>query len=306
MTNFQSLLTNFNLGITASRLLISMFRLMTENTSSKNLWALSTFAAAIGDGAAGFAADDHESFRRQEFVFAVAQSSADWCAAGAASALKVCPRQTYRRCRYRSRRRICNSGRASRLASHEERYQFPRQTTVPHLLVARLQHHARAVLTLLTIKGDTAYYALMLASHPGSAFRLDLRATLTVVMLADIITFMGAYGMKFGEYIEAGAIVGDLQRDGSAGLAAGQQSSRARGELCAQSRGTRAHPPAIARRRKAGRHRTTVPRNRARDPKSGRDDLQLARHRNPRRARTKRNERKCSRSPRKKPSASNA
>src|ERR1700692_2893142 len=43
---------------------------MTENKSSKNLWALSSFAAAMGDGGAHFTADDHHSFGRQEFVFA--------------------------------------------------------------------------------------------------------------------------------------------------------------------------------------------------------------------------------------------
>ena len=43
---------------------------MADNKSSKNLWALSTFAATIGDGATDFTANDHESFRRQEFVFA--------------------------------------------------------------------------------------------------------------------------------------------------------------------------------------------------------------------------------------------
>ena len=47
---------------------------------------------------------------------------------------------------------------------------------------------------------------LMLLPVLEAAFRLDLRATLTVVILADIITFMGAYGLPFGEYIEAGAL----------------------------------------------------------------------------------------------------
>ena len=41
---------------------------MTENKPSKNLWALSSLASAIGAG--DFAVEDHESFRRQEFVFA--------------------------------------------------------------------------------------------------------------------------------------------------------------------------------------------------------------------------------------------
>ena len=39
-----------------------------------------------------------------------------------------------------------------------------------------------------------------------AAFRLGLSATIAVVVLADFISFLGAYGMKFGEYIEAGAM----------------------------------------------------------------------------------------------------
>lgn len=62
------------------------------------------------------------------------------------------------------------------------------------------------VLTFLTIRGDTAYYALMLLPILEAAFRLSLAATMGVVGLADFICFLGAYGMKFGEYIEAGAM----------------------------------------------------------------------------------------------------
>jgi hypothetical protein len=42
--------------------------MMTEHKTSNNLWALSSLAGTLG--ADEFAADDHESFRRQEFVFA--------------------------------------------------------------------------------------------------------------------------------------------------------------------------------------------------------------------------------------------
>jgi signal transduction histidine kinase len=62
------------------------------------------------------------------------------------------------------------------------------------------------VLTFITIRGDTAYYALMLLPVLEAAFRLGLGATTAVVVLADAISFLGAYGMKFGEYIEAGAM----------------------------------------------------------------------------------------------------
>ena len=62
------------------------------------------------------------------------------------------------------------------------------------------------ILTALTIKGDTAYYALMLLPILEAAFRLGLSTTIAVIVLADFISFLGAYGMKFGEYIEAGVM----------------------------------------------------------------------------------------------------
>ena len=62
------------------------------------------------------------------------------------------------------------------------------------------------MLTFITIRGDTAYYALMLLPVLEAAFRLGLGATIAVVVLADFISFLGAYGMRFGEYIEAGAM----------------------------------------------------------------------------------------------------
>jgi signal transduction histidine kinase len=62
------------------------------------------------------------------------------------------------------------------------------------------------VLTSLTIRGDTAYYALMLIPILEAAFRLGLGATSAVILLAVFTSFMGAWGLKFGEYIEAGAM----------------------------------------------------------------------------------------------------
>ena len=62
------------------------------------------------------------------------------------------------------------------------------------------------VLTCLTIGGDTAYYALMLLPVLEAAFRLGFGGMIAVVMLANFISFLGAYGLKFGEYIEAGAM----------------------------------------------------------------------------------------------------
>ena len=179
---------------------------MTENKSSSNLWALSTFASTMGDGAADFAADDHQSFRRQEFVFA----SLNLLLIGALLALDSISR--YVRGKPAAsviivlavgfliqgahliwlRKRTATSSRGKR--------QF--------LIFWSLGFNSilAFVLTMLTIKGDTAYYALMLLPILEASFRLDLPGVITVIALADSISFMGAYGMKFGEYIEAGAI----------------------------------------------------------------------------------------------------
>ena len=62
------------------------------------------------------------------------------------------------------------------------------------------------LLTSLTIRGDTAYYALMLLPILEASFRLSLGVTIAVIALADFVCFMGAYGLKFGEYIEAGVM----------------------------------------------------------------------------------------------------
>jgi len=62
------------------------------------------------------------------------------------------------------------------------------------------------VLTFLTIGGDTAYYALMLIPILEAAYRLRLGATCGLILLAVFISFMGVWGLKFGEYIEAGAM----------------------------------------------------------------------------------------------------
>ncbi len=178
----------------------------TENTSSKNLWALSTFAAALGDGAAGFAVDDQESFRRQEFSFA----SLNLLLIGALLALQALSK--YVRGKPTAAVVIVlalgfaiQTGhivwlRTKRATSSRGKQQFLTYWSLGFNTTLAL------ILTLLTIKGDTAYYALMLLPVLEAAFRLDLRATLTVVILADIITFMGAYGLPFGEYIEAGAL----------------------------------------------------------------------------------------------------
>jgi signal transduction histidine kinase len=179
---------------------------MTDDTSAKNIWALSTFAAAIGDSAATFAADDQESFRRQEFVFA----SLNLLLIGALLALQILSK-VVRGKPVAAVIVVLAVGftiQAAHLVWLQKRSATSSRGKRRFLTFWSLGFNTTLalVLTLLTIRGDTAFYALMLLPVLEAAFRLDLRATLTVVMLADLITFMGAYGMKFGEYIEAGAL----------------------------------------------------------------------------------------------------
>ena len=179
---------------------------MTENKSSRNLWAFSTFAATMADGAHDFVEDDHHSFRRQEVVFA----SLNLLLIGALLALDAISK--YVRGKPAASIVIVLAVgfliqsahliwlRASPATSSRGKRQFLTFWSLGFNTILAF------VLTLLTIKGDTAYYALMLLPILEAAFRLDLPGTLTVIALADFISFMGAYGMKFGEYIEAGAL----------------------------------------------------------------------------------------------------
>ena len=183
-----------------------MFRLMTEHTPTKNLWALSSFAAAIGEGAADFAANDQESFRRQEIVFA----TLNLFLIGALLALQAL--SNYVRGKPSAAVVIVLAVGFTIQAAHL--VWLRRRSATSSLRKRRFLTYwslgfnttLALVLTLLTIRGDTAFYALMLLPILEASFRLDLRATLAVVVVADTITFMGAFGMKFGEYIEAGAM----------------------------------------------------------------------------------------------------
>jgi two-component system, NtrC family, sensor histidine kinase HydH len=158
----------------------------------------------MGNSGPDFTADDHQSFRQQEFVFAslnllligalLALDSRYVRGKPAASVIIVLAAGFLIQGAHLIwlRKRTATSSRGKR--------QF--------LIFWSLGFNSilAFVLTMLTIKGDTAYYALMLLPILEASFRLDLPGTITVIVLADFISFMGAYGMKFGEYIEAGAI----------------------------------------------------------------------------------------------------
>jgi len=160
----------------------------------------------MGDGAAHFAADDHESFRRQEFVFA----SLNLLLIGALLALQAISR--FVRGKPSASVIVVLAIGLTVQAVHliwlrrkNEPLSRPTRRTLTFWSLG-FNSVLALVLTSLTIRGDTAYYALMLLPVLEAAFRLGLGATIAVVVLADFISFLGAYGMKFGEYIEAGAM----------------------------------------------------------------------------------------------------
>jgi two-component system, NtrC family, sensor histidine kinase HydH len=179
---------------------------MTESKPSKDLWALSSLAATMGEGAADLAADDQQSFRRQEFVFA----ALNLLLIGALFALQAISR-LFRGKPSASVVIVLAVG----FTIHAAHLIWLRTNSAPLSGPTRkvltywslgFNSTLALLLTSLTIGGDTAYYALMLMPILQASFRLGLAATIAVIVLADFISFMGAYGMKFGEYIEAGAM----------------------------------------------------------------------------------------------------
>ena len=177
---------------------------MTENKPSKNLWALSSLASTIGDG--DFAMEDHDSFRRQELVFA----ALNLLLIGALLALQAISR--FVRGRPMASVIVVLAGgflvQAVYLIWLRTRKARISEVTRRFLTYWSLGFNSMLalVLTSLTIRGDTAYYALMLLPILEASFRLSLGVTIAVIALADLISLMGAYGLKFGEYIEAGAM----------------------------------------------------------------------------------------------------
>jgi len=179
---------------------------MIEHKPANNLWALSSLASTMGDGAVDFATGEHQSFRRQEFVFA----SLNFLLIGGLLALQAISRLV------RSKPSasvivVLTVGfivQAAHLIWLRRTNASLSRPTRRFLTFWSLGFNSTLalVLTSLTIRGDTAYYALMLLPILEAAFRLGLGATIAMVVLADIICFIGAYGLKFGEYIEAGAM----------------------------------------------------------------------------------------------------
>jgi hypothetical protein len=177
---------------------------MTDQKPSKNLWALSSLASTIGAG--DFAVEDHDSFRRQEFVFA----ALNLLLIGALFALQAISRLVRGR-PSESVIIVLTAGfviQAAYLFWLRARNAAISKDTRRFLTYWSLGFNSILALTLtsLTLRGDTAYYALMLLPILEASFRLGLGVTIAVIALADFICFVGAYGLNFGEYIEAGAM----------------------------------------------------------------------------------------------------
>ena len=169
-------------------------------------WPLSILSITIGSGDSDFLPNDFESFRRQEFFFALL----NLLLIGALLALQEISRLV----------RGGPSGSvvvvlAVGFVVQMAHLNWLRLRTLPLSPPMRriltfwslgFNSALALVLTSITIRGDTAYYALMLLPVLEAAFRLGLGATIAVIVLADFISFLGAFGLRFGEYVEAGAM----------------------------------------------------------------------------------------------------
>ena len=177
---------------------------MTDDKSSKNLWALSSLADTIGAG--DFAVEDHDSFRRQEVFFA----ALNLLLIGALFALQAISRYVRGRPTASVIMVLAAGFTIQALyfiwlrTGHDTISRRTRQLLTYWSL--GFNSILALILTSLTIKGDTAYYALMLLPILEASFRLSLGVTIAMIALADLVSFMGAIGLKFGEYIEAGAM----------------------------------------------------------------------------------------------------
>lgn len=169
-------------------------------------WPFGTLALTIGHGDSDLVASDFESFRRQELLFALL----NLLLIGALLTLQAFSRFV----RGRPTASVVWVL-AIGVVMQAVHLTWLNWRTAPLSLPKRkvftfwslgFNSALAFVLTFITIKGDTAYYALMLLPVLEAAFRLGLGTTIAVAVLADFICFLGAYGMKFGEYIEAGAM----------------------------------------------------------------------------------------------------
>jgi signal transduction histidine kinase len=179
----------------------------TENRPVIRRWPFSVLQRAVGQSDSDLMAPDFESFRRQELLFAVLNQ----ILIGALLAIQAFSRFV-RGKPAASVIVVLVFGlvvESMHVAWLHYRRTFPVSAPTRKAFTfwsLGFNSALALVLTFLTIRGDTAYYALMLLPVLEAAFRLGFGGMIAVVMLANFISFLGAYGLKFGEYIEAGAM----------------------------------------------------------------------------------------------------
>src|ERR1700674_3250637 len=179
---------------------------MIEHRPSARPWPLSVLAMTIGSGDSDLLTNDSESFRRQGILFALL----NFLLIAALLVLNMISR-AYRGKPVAAVIVVLAVGLVIQAAHLAWLY---RRTTPLSPSTRKMftfwclgfNSALALVLTSITLKGDTAYYALMMLPVLEAAFRLGLRATVAIIMVADFVTFVGAYGLSFGEYIEAGAL----------------------------------------------------------------------------------------------------
>jgi signal transduction histidine kinase len=179
---------------------------MAEHKPARRPWPLNVLAMTIGGGNSDLLSNDFESFRRQERLFALL----NLLLIGSLLALQEISRLV------RGRPSgsvvlvltvgfVVQAAHLTGLQLRTSPLSVPKRRIFTFWSLG-FNSALALVLTSITIRGDTAYYALMLMPVLEAAFRLGFGATIAVVVLADSISFLGAYGMRFGEYIEAGAM----------------------------------------------------------------------------------------------------
>ena len=179
---------------------------VSEHDSAVGRWTLNAFSLTIGHRDCDLAASDSESFRRQELFFALL----NLLLIGALLGLQLFSRLVRGRPAI-SVVLVLAIGFVIQAAYLTWAYTRALPISLQRRRVYTLwplgfNSALALILTSLTIRGDTAYYALMLLPILEAAFGLGLSATIAVVVFADFISFLGAYGSRFGEYIEAGAM----------------------------------------------------------------------------------------------------
>jgi hypothetical protein len=157
-------------------------------------WPLSALALTVGEGDSDLVTSDVESFRRQELFFALLNLPQ----IGALLALQAISKFVRGR---PSAPVIWILAIGLLLQSIHLGWFYQRRASlslreqrISTFWSLGINSALALLLTFMTIRGDTAYYALMLLPVLEAAFRLGLGATIAVAILADFICFFGAYG----------------------------------------------------------------------------------------------------------------